>query len=759
MTRSSLPPARLVTAIRLLAIIVTFAGAMGAIGLSPHHARPPIAPAAFVPPAPPAPGEPTLLWERRWPAVAFRESSPVAANLGRSAVVVGALDGNLYGLDATTGADLAGWPVRTGKPINSSPAAADLAGTGRDSIVVGTGTADHGECSGGSVLVVDAPGTVRWQRAGTDRVCASQAFHSSPSIGDTTGSGQPSITIGALGLRSWSWSAAGVLNPGWPFFTDDTVFATAALADLHGNGVTDIVMGGDSSPGGQIDFRGGLVRAVRGDGRLLWQYRTNEIVRSSPAVGELIPGAGPAVVFGTGNYWVNQPGGASDADKVFALDRSGHLRWSRDLGGQTIGGPALADVLGTGRLDVVIGTADGPQGGRIWVLDGTGKPLPHWAGAPTGGGVVIGGITTADLSGEGGQDLLVPTGAGVFAYNGRTGLRLFALDDHEVGFQSSPLVTREAEGLAVTVAGTTADGIGVVQRWLLPATSGAKLGDRGWPTFHHDSRRTGNVDPPPLAARRCAGAGINGYWEAGSDGGVFGWCGAGFHGSPVGTPLAAPVVAMASSASGQGYWEAAADGGVFSFGDAPFVGSARGQPLRSPIVGMARTPTGAGYWLASADGGVFSFGDAPFFGGAGGVRLPFRVVAILGTPSGQGYWLIGNEGTVLTYGDARFFGSLGPVGLHAPIVGGAATPSGLGYWLVAADGGLFTYGDAQFLGSAGGLPLTQPIVAMAATAAGRGYWLIGADGGVFSFGDAPFVGSAAGTRLNGPIAAVSAPAA
>ena len=763
MTRSHLPHHPPAATIRLLAIVATFAFAIGGVTVSTHRrtatraAPAPIAPAAYVPP-PAVPGVPTLLWERRWPGVTFRESSPVAANLGRDAVVVGALDGKLYGLDGSTGADLDGWPVRTGTPINSSPAAADLFGTGQDSIVVGTGTADQGECSGGSVIVVDRSGTIRWQRAGTDRVCASQAFHSSPTIGDITGAGQPSITIGALGLRSWSWSAAGALNPGWPFYTDDTVFATAALADLHGNGVTDVVMGGDSSPGGAIDYRGGLVRAVQGDGRVLWQFKTNEIVRSSPAVAELHPGAGPSIVFGTGDYWVNQPGGATDAHKVFALDRAGHLRWSRDLGGQTIGGPALADVLGNGQRDVVIGTADGPQGGRVWVLDANGKPLPHWAGVPSGAGVVIGGITTADLTGQGGQDLLVPTGAGVFAFDGRTAAPLFSLDDHEVGFQSSPLVTREAGGrLAITVAGTTADGYGVVQRWLMPAGSGAQLGDRGWPTFHHDSRRTGNAAPPPLANRRCAGAGVNGYWEAGSDGGVFGWCGAGFHGSPVGTPLAAPVVGMASSASGQGYWEAAADGGVFAFGDAPFLGSAKGQPLRAPVVGMARTPSGQGYWLASADGGVFSFGDAPFLGGAGGVKLPFRVVSILATPSGLGYWLVGNEGTVLTYGDARFFGSPVPMGLTS-IVGGAATPSGLGYWLVASDGGVFTYGDAPFLGSTGALRLTRPIVAMAATAAGRGYWLFGADGGVFSYGDAPFVGSAAGTRLNGAITAVSAPA-
>ena len=767
---------------RRLALVVVVALAagvnVGAFGRPGAPARPTTSTAAAPPRPPalpeadrgaPAPGVPDpslagtgpeLAWERRWPSVTFRESSPVAAHLGRPAFVVGALDGRVYGLDAATGSDLPGWPVRTTDPVNSSPAAADLFGTGNDEVVIGSGSADHGECSGGGVYAIDPSGHVRWRRSGTDPACGDQAFHSSAALGDVTGSGTPDVTIGALGLRSWSWNSAGTLNAGWPFYTDDTVFSSPALADINGDGIPAVIMGGDSSPGGRMDHRGGLVRAVRGDGHVLWQFFTNEMVRSSPAVGDLDGSGRPSVVFGTGNYWVDKPGGATDADKVFALDVSGHLRWSRDLGAETIGAPALADVVGSGRRQVVIGTADGRHGGRVWVLGPDGRPLGPWTGGvPSGGGVVIGGISTADLTGDGGQDLLVPTGAGVFAFNGRTAARLFALDDRQVGFQSTPLVTTEPDGrVGITVAGTTADGIGVVQHWVMPPSSGARVGMRGWPTFHHDARRTGNTDPPPLADRRCRGSGIQGYWEAGGDGGVFGWCGAGFHGSPARTRLAAPIVAMASSASGHGYWEAAADGGVFAYGDAPFLGSARGSRMRTPIVAMARTPSGRGYWLASADGGVFAFGDAPFPGGAGGVHLPFRVVALLPTHSGRGYWLVGDEGTVLTYGDAGFYGSPTGMPLGRPIVGGAPTPSGLGYWLVAADGGVFTYGDARYLGSAGALHLNQPIVAMAATPAGRGYWLVAADGGMFTYGDATYVGSEAGRHLNGGIVALAVPA-
>ena len=734
--------------------------------------RPVVLPPAAIPPeAPPAGGgpgaaggqavQPVLAWERTYAGVTFRESSPVEANVSEPAIVVGALDGNVYGLDSVTGADLPGWPVATGHPINSSPAAADMYGTGADEVVVASGWADSGRCAGGGVFVIDPSGAVRWVRAGVDPLCRTLAFHSSPAVGDITGSGVADVTVGALGLQSWSWDANGQLNAGWPFYTDDTVFATPALADLNGDGTTEVVMGGDASPGGVFrpNHRGGVVRAVRGDGRLLWRFATNEIVRSSPAVGALGGHQGQSIVFGTGNYWVNQPGGASDYDRVSALDTSGRLRWTRHLGGQTLGAPALADVAGTGERDVVIGTADGPAGGRVWVLGPGGDPLPHWDGVPSGGGVVIGAVSTADLNGDGAQDVLVPTGSGVFVLDGRTAQPMFSIDAGHAAFQSTPVVTADPGGaVGITVAGTEPGGVGVIQHWVMPPSSGAQLGSRGWPTFHHDGRRTGNANPPPLAQRQCLGVGIAGYWEAAADGGVFGWCGAGFHGRPAPSGLAAPVVAMASSPTGQGYWEAAADGGVFAFGDAPYLGSAHGASLRAPIVGMARTPDGRGYWLVAADGGVFAFGDAPFEGGGGRVSLPFRIAAILATPSGRGYWLVGDEGSVLTYGDAQFFGSTGNIPLRSPIVAAAATPSGQGYWLVAADGGVFTYGDAPFLGSTGAVRLRQPIVGMAATAAGRGYWLAAADGGVFAFGDAHFVGSTSGLHLNSPVRAIAAPA-
>jgi hypothetical protein len=243
----------------------------------------------------------------------------------------------------------------------------------------------------------------------------------------------------------------------------------------------------------------------------------------------------------------------------------------------------------------------------------------------------------------------------------------------------------------------------------------------------------------------------NGYWQVASDGGIFAFGHAGFHGSTGGLPLNRPIVGMAATPDGGGYWLVASDGGIFAFGDAGFSGSTGGLPLNRPIVGMAATSDGRGYWLVASDGGIFAFGDAGYHGSAGGVPLNSPIVGMAATPDGGGYWLVASDGGIFAFGDAGYHGSAGGAPLNRPIVGMAPTPDGRGYWLAASDGGIFSFGDAGYHGSAGGVPLNSPIVLIEAAPDGGGYWLVASDGGIFSFGDAGFFGSAGGLPLNKPI--------
>jgi uncharacterized protein (DUF1501 family) len=180
-----------------------------------------------------------------------------------------------------------------------------------------------------------------------------------------------------------------------------------------------------------------------------------------------------------------------------------------------------------------------------------------------------------------------------------------------------------------------------------------------------------------------------------------------------GSPWVNNTVAVRRNPVADGYWAAGSDGGVFSFGTAGYHGSMGGRALSAPVVDMAVAPDGKGYWLLGRDGGVFAFGSARFFGSTGSLRLSAPVVAMAAHPGGGGYWFCAADGGVFSYGRSQFHGSTGGIRINRPIVGMAAHPSGDGYWLAADDGGVFAFGDATFQGSLGGVSQSGVVVSMA----------------------------------------------
>lgn len=75
--------------------------------------------------------------------------------------------------------------------------------------------------------------------------------------------------------------------------------------------------------------------------------------------------------------------------------------------------------------------------------------------------------------------------------------------------------------------------------------------------------------------------------------------------------LNAPIIAALSNRNGDGWWLFGSDGGVFCFGRATFHGSAAHLPLSAPIVSALLAPDEQGYTLVGSDGGTFRYGSGP----------------------------------------------------------------------------------------------------------------------------------------------------
>jgi len=712
-----------------------------AVGVAPVLATVTPVPAAAAPSA--HLGNIGLAWQQVLPdgGAPIAQSSPNVATLdgGGPSVVVGDRAGGVYAFHLTNGSGVGGWPARVGAPVDSTPSASPD-GSGTDFVYVGTGNAAR-PTSGGYVGLSNT-GAQIWYRPATDPN-ANYGVQASLAVGPLEG--VQSVVAPSLGQNAYALDAGnGATLPGWPFFTADSGFTTPSLADLYGNGQTEVVQGGDSTAGnalGQQYGNGGHLRVLGAGGNLLCHLDTNQTVDSSTAVGNFLGGAATGIAFGTGSFYP----GAPDTNKLFAADSHCNVVWRTDLGGNTISSPAIGDILGNASEQVVEGVDTG-SGGLVWALNGSsGNALPGWPVSTPGR--VIGGVVLADLTGGGYNDVLVPTTSGLEIYDGKSAQHVATLGAGAVALQNSPLVTIDPGGaVGITIAGYGAGNEGIVQHYVVAGSAGHTLGLRSWPMFHHDPQLTGWLATggpghlnSPIVGMASTPSG-KGYWNVAADGGIFAFGNAGFHGSMGGQPLVRPVVGMSATSDGGGYWEVASDGGLFAFGDAGFHGSMGGRPLSKPVVGLAVTPSGRGYWEVASDGGIFAFGDAGFYGSTGALALNKPVVAMTPTPDGRGYWEVASDGGIFAFGDAGFHGSMGGQQLNRPIVAMAANGS-QGYWLVAADGGVFSFGSAPYWGSTGNLSLVQPIVGMAPAVRGGGYWMVAADGGLFAFGSAGFYGS------------------
>lgn len=445
---------------------------------------------------------------------ALRGGHPAIGHLGIPAgvksIVFGTAAGRLFAVRGDTGAVLAGFPVTLPSEIVSSPAVGDLDNDGVPDIVVGFGSQFANGLGGVRALRRD--GTQLWQRitGGGDGI--EDAVVSAPALGDVDGDGQVDVVFTSFDQNVYLVNAAtGANKPGWPRPLCDTIWSSPALFDLDGDSRLDIIVGVDAHMDAACNTpNGGCLHALRYDGTELpgFPICIDQVISSSPAVGDIDGDGRPEIVVGTGGFWPNA------AHVVYAFRCNGSLLpgWPVAVDGEVATAPALADLDSDGVPDVVvtdhyrIGTPSPPPQ-AVYAFKGNGTRLFRTVPKDFFGNTLSAGDpVVADVLGDANSEILVPTNGEVCVLS-NTGVQL--TDSN--GFTPPNPVSFLTEGSLPAVSATDFDADGTVEVVAVsgapfPASTNSKVFvwnpksnavPAPWGVFRQNERRTGVLPGTP----------------------------------------------------------------------------------------------------------------------------------------------------------------------------------------------------------------------------------------------------------------------
>ena len=317
--------------------------------------------------------------------------------------------------------------------INSTPNLIDINGDGNMEIFVGSGD--------GWLYGLDNQGNALngWPKfTGVSTGDGVYGVFSSPAVADIDGDGTFEVIVGAYSHYIYVWNAEdGTPYPGWPFNNADTVWSSPALRDLDGDGKLEIIIGCDSSDSSVPLGFGGLLRVFHHDGNQMsgWPQRIDQVIWSSPAVGDIDHDGHPEIVVGTGHYYGKREEECYDDNKgeyvnAYESDGTPVSGWPVSLAdgdpctdNRVFSSPALADIDGNGTLEIFVGALDG----YLYCINNDGtirwRNTPAWEEADPANWAMLTSPAIGDIDGDGLMEVVTGGGWHLTAFDALSGTK------------------------------------------------------------------------------------------------------------------------------------------------------------------------------------------------------------------------------------------------------------------------------------------------------------------------------------------------